>query len=481
MNPAAMQQAPQVAIAGGGPVGLTLAALLGQYGVSVLVLEREPTPQGQPRAIAADDVMLRVLRPLPGMQALVSGMLGPIPVRIEDNLGRRVTEIEFGLTELGLPGLAFFHQPALEAALLAALETLPTVAVRRGVEVIGLTPRPANVDVALASGEPVRAQYVVGCDGASSTVRRLIGASYTGRTAPRRWLVVDADTDPPLTDHFTYRMDPARPSVCMPRPGGHRWEFMLHRHEEPAALIDPKSVRALIAPEAAGRQIQLVRAAAYPFHARIALPWRQGRVLLAGDAAHCMPPFAGHGLGAGIRDAASLAWRLAEAVHSGSAPSTLDEYEAERRPDVRAMTRTALIAGALLQTTSRSRAAAARLALHTVDALPISGPWFRAGGLRPRPRLAGSGRGPSGRPLPNPVVHAEGRACRLDQLLRPGWVLLVHPGDSSIPAVLRHRKFQPLSVGASALAAVQDRDGELLALLNRAGGQLIVRPDRYLA
>lgn len=468
---------PQVVVVGAGPVGLIMAGLLGRQGLSVLLVERDHEAGGQPRAIAADDVMLRVLRSLPGLEAVVRQMLGPVPVRVQDHRGRRITNIDFGMTELGAPGLAFFHQPALERGLHEALKALSTVSLRRGVEVTGLAPTNAGVQLTMASGEVVSTGYVVGCDGAGSTVRRLLGVPYTGRTAAQRWLVIDADTDRPLSDHFSYRVDPARPSVSLPRPGGHRWEFMLRPGEDPVTLTRGAGLKELIAPDVAGAEIRLLRAADYTFHTRLASRWRQGRVLLAGDAAHCMPPFAGQGLGAGVRDASALAWRLAEVIGTEviggrSAADLLDGYEAERRPDVRAMIRTARIAGALLQTTSPARAAATRCLLRSIDAAPIAGPWFRRGGLRPRP---------AGRALPNPVVSTAGGPRRLDELLGVGWALLVPPGDGSVPDQLRGRDFTRLTVSAGPGTTVQDLDGELLALIDRAGGRLVVRPDRYLS
>jgi 3-(3-hydroxy-phenyl)propionate hydroxylase len=222
-------------------------------------------------------------------------------------------------------------------------------------------------------------------------------------------------------------------------------------------------------------------------------------VLLAGDAAHCMPPFGGQGLGAGIGDAVALAWRLDELRKGLGPPALLDGYEHERRPRVAEMTRTALIAGRLLTATSAPRAAVARAGLRLVNASPIFGTRFRAGSLRARPQLpVPEGEYLGGHPLPNPRVRTrDGRHARLDDVLPAGWALLGRGTDpaagigEALGEALRARGCRALVVcapgalaaaDASGCEAVEDMDGWLLALWKGCPSAIVlVRPDRFLA
>lgn len=201
--------------------------------------------------------------------------------------------------------------------------------------------------------------WLVGCDGAGSAVRRLAGIPLRGRPLRQRWLVCDAVGDAGRPS-FTYHCSAGQPSVDMPVPGGHRWEWLLRPGPVPDA-------RGLVP-----GGVEVVRQAVYSFGARRAERWRSGRVLLAGDAAHTMPPFAGQGLGAGLRDA----WALAALLTTGDPTS----YERLRAPHVQEMTRLSLLLGGLLQTPHP--AAARDTLLAAAFRSPVLGPWLAQGGPR---------------------------------------------------------------------------------------------------
>ena len=243
--------------------------------------------------------------------------------------------------------------------------------------------RPVSGGRALA----LRARYVVGCDGARSPVRSGLQVAFGGSTFAQHWLVLDALVDRPLAKvpHPHFVGDTKRPVVTLPMsPGRHRWEFMIHPGEDPAPLLDPVRLRELIAPWLSGERVDIERAVVYTFHARTAARWRVGRVLLAGDAAHVMPPFVGQGFSSGARDAGNLAWKL-DAVLHGAPEGLLDSYEAERRPHVRSMQRFALRWGGVVQTTN-PRLAWIRDA--TIELLDRSGAISRSGGrVKPLPVL----------------------------------------------------------------------------------------------
>lgn len=280
---------------------------------------------------------------------------------------------------------------------------------------------------------------------------------------------------------IAFVLDPARPAVAMSQPGRWRWEWMLLPGEDPEAMSAAGSVRSLIAGWVDPDALDIQRAAVFTFHARTAGRWREGRVLLAGDAAHALPPFAGLGLGMGIRDAVALAWRLADVAGGAADPRLLDGYERERRPDVQSTTTLALRIGRLVQTRSRTRSLLLRSLLRTV------GPLGAALGSRPLParRLPRSVAGTlpdAGRVLPNPRVSVGGGPpVRLDEVLGYRWAYVGHGCDprTVVPAIPDDAVLLALDLPdpAPGCLPVTDLDG---LLKGRPGTVTMARPDRFL-
>lgn len=355
----------EVLVVGCGPVGAVLAARLGALGVPALVVERTAEPYPLPRAVAADDEVQDLLARLdPG---LLDGAVPDVAVRFAGADGRPVGGLRFPAGPSGHSGLALFHQPTVEQRLRTHLATLPGVEVRLGVGLRSFQQDSDGVTALLDDGTSVRARWLVGCDGASSSVRRRAGIAWSGRDLARPWLVVDVagHVDRPA---LSYTCNPARPQVDMPLPGGHRWEWLLGA-DEPAP--DPLP---LLARDVDPSSVSVLRAVTYRYGARRAATWHQGRVLLAGDAAHTMPPFAGQGLGAGIRDAWALAAMLAAGDPSG--------YQALRAPHVAAMTRLSLLLGAVVEARSPALAGVRDGLLRSAFRAPVMGPWLSRGGPR---------------------------------------------------------------------------------------------------
>jgi flavoprotein hydroxylase len=352
-----------VAVVGYGPVGNTLAILLAQLGRSVVVLERWPEPYPLPRAVHFDHEVGRILQSC-GIGDELRAITEPGDVYEWRNaIGQ--TLLRFGRVgdgPSGWPLSSMFNQPALEALLDRRAGDLPSVEVRRGVEVAGLSQDAAGVTMHTAHRGDVRARYVVGCDGANSTIRTVVDLPVHDLGYFYDWLVVDVILDEarvfePLNLQIC---DPARPTtVVSGGPGRRRWEFMRLPHETLEELNEEHRAWQLLAPwDVHPGNARLERHAVYTFRARYAEQWRAGRVLVAGDAAHLMPPFAGQGMCAGIRDAANLAWKL-DLVLAGRAPeSLLDTYQQERLPSARASIEFAMELGRVICVPDPAEAAA---------------------------------------------------------------------------------------------------------------------------
>ena len=193
----------------------------------------------------------------------------------------------------------------------------------------------------------VHAQFLIGCDGARSPVRTFCDIAIDDLQFDEQWLVIDTRVQDyeRLPKVNLQICDPSRPTTCVLMGSGrHRWEFMLKPGETPEQLLEDAFIAELFEPWNVEGAVTLERKAVYRFNARVATAWRKGRVFLAGDAAHLMPPFAGQGLCSGLRDAANLAWKL-KAVIDGAPETLLDTYQTERDPHVRAIISLAIMMG----------------------------------------------------------------------------------------------------------------------------------------
>ena len=250
-----------------------------------------------------------------------------------------------------------FDQPELEALLRANLKHYPHAVLRGNAEVTEAVQIGADrVQVAFTdrvSGEEhrVETRYLLGCDGANSLVRAAIGACMEDLKFQQRWLVVDVATTAELNQWEGVHQvcDPHRAATYM-RIGDtrYRWEFRLLPDETADDYSTMAALYPLIRPWVEGvapEQLELVRVAEYTFRAQVANRWRRGNMFILGDAAHLTPPFIGQGMGAGLRDATNLAWKLAGVVNGWLPESVLDTYEQERIPHARYMIRFALAVG----------------------------------------------------------------------------------------------------------------------------------------
>ncbi|HEX5613642.1 MAG TPA: bifunctional 3-(3-hydroxy-phenyl)propionate/3-hydroxycinnamic acid hydroxylase, partial [Acidimicrobiia bacterium] len=403
------------AIVGLGPVGAVLANLLGRSGRSTVVLEAATDVYHLPRAAHFDGEIMRVFQHLGLADELVAAVTPVLGMDFVDAAGERIFGFDRADRDLrdGWDAGYLFYQPELERVLRRGVERYPEVEVRLGTEVCDLRLSESGVEldtVALASGarRTYAAKWLVGCDGARSIVRKHRGIALDDSGFDQPWLVVDTMLRPDATcalpDRVHQICDPARPATFVPSVGEHRrWEVMLLDDDTADAVLQPERIAELLSPwVTVGRDVDVIRAAVYSFHALLATRWRDGRVLLAGDAAHQMPPFLGQGMCAGIRDARNLAWKLDLVLDGVASDALLDTYQQEREPHVRAITDLAVTLGGIIQTTDPDVAAARDEAIRG-GAGPVEQQGMPAigAGLVVRPGVSGTHVGrtlPQGRP-----------------------------------------------------------------------------------
>jgi 3-(3-hydroxy-phenyl)propionate hydroxylase len=453
-NPAT---AEPVIVVGAGPAGCTVSLLLADFGIPVTLLERHGQPHPLPRAVHLDDEVARTLDRIGVSEGFLARSRPGSGLRLLDASHRVMAEFsrDHQASQHGFPQANMFHQPDLEELMFARVEAHPLITFRRGAEVTGIdgaagtvcsgvfgagtaNPRgPVRVH-ARVGGETqtFTGQVVLGCDGASSTIRKLAGITMEDLGFTERWLVVDIQVPAGLDtwDGVEQICDPARAATFMQVTGDrYRWEFRLLDGEDEAGLITPQALGRLLQPWT-GRSgldgLQVIRSATYTFRAQMASRFRSGRIFLLGDAAHLTPPFIGQGLAGGLRDADNLAWKLTYVLTGRAGDDLLDTYVSERRPHATALVKKAVRVGWAM-TGGQDRAAAVRrialaAAVRSERVCQAMGstatPRLKTGALQHAPRRPfGSGIPATlraGRLIPNPLVSAgDGPPVRLDAIL----------------------------------------------------------------
>ena len=318
----------QVVIAGGGPTGLMLACELKLGGADPLVLERLAEPSGESRAGGLHPRTMEILD--------MRGMIEPFLAE-----GRRLPSahfaglpIDFTGQDTRYPFLLVILQRRIERLLEARARELG-VRIRREVEVTGLAPHDDHVAITSTAGT-LRAEYLVGCDGGRSTVRKLAGIGFPGTPATMTAILGDVElADPPAEPFFQVKGEGGVYSVLVFEPGWYRVitnEFgVVADRDAPIGVEELRSaLRRLAGTDFGLHSPRWV--SRYSDAARLATAYRSGRVLLAGDAAHVHYPAGGQGLNTGVQDAVNLGWKLAAVVGGAHDQELLETYASERRP-----------------------------------------------------------------------------------------------------------------------------------------------------
>lgn len=434
-----------IAVVGYGPVGMTAAALLGRLGHRVVVLERYDGMYNLPRAGVFDDETMRTFAMLGVAQRMLPTMYAARGYEWMNASGELLMNYRFA--ERGTSGWAEWYgmyQPYLEDALDAACRKYPGVELRFGSRVTRLEQSADRVELGVDGQEsPVRARFVLACDGGNSFVRQELDIPLEDHGFSEPWLVCDFRLKRPVNVPAARQMcDPAQPtSIISLGPAHHRISFMLDSEQTFATEQRPERVWARVAPYLDRNDADLIRAATYTFRSLVAHDWRVGRVLLAGDAAHQMPPFLGQGMGSGVRDVLNLSFKLDLVLRGIRSGDLLDTYQSERDPHVRAVIALGIELGRL-QTIRDPEAAAERdatlLAARDQQSAPKRIAFPPLG-----PGMFGAGDGARERFVQG-FVTSGGRSGRFDEILGYGWTVLLRAGllPDLDPAVLEAARAQ---------------------------------------
>lgn len=349
-----------VIIVGAGPVGLTLANLIGIRGHRAIALEARHELIAYPRAVGLDDESIRTLCAAELWDQIEQFTVPHHVVRLVNGTGQVLATNDPQTHEFGFPRKHGFNQPVVDRALAAGLDRFAEADLRFGHRVIGLVDHGDHVvvtaeqldehGVAIATVE-ISARFAVGCEGGRSFTREWLGVPFEGKSPSTRWVVVDVENDPIGAPNVYLGADPKRPYVSIGLPQGiRRWEFMLH-DDEPSELAEDRVFmngllgRFVPHPES----LEIINQRTFTHHGRIASSFGRGNVFLAGDAAHLMPVWLGQGWNSGIRDATNLAWKLTSVLRGDARPSLLDSYSEERHKHAADMIEVNMTAGSIMK------------------------------------------------------------------------------------------------------------------------------------
>ena len=488
-----------VIIVGAGPVGLTIANLLGLYGVRTLVLEKELLPPDAPRAVSLDDESLRIWQQcglLKEMTPFIAeGEEGDLVFTYRTRSGRAI----FSMIQHGRPygyarGNVFLFHRVLEV-LRAGTERFAHVELRTGWSARSCSQDGGCVQLAALDQDGalqnLSASYLIGCDGGRSTVRNALNIPMLGSAYAEAWLIVDTFTpdlaEQPVRQGVEVWCDKRCPTASIPLPGGYRrWEFLLREDLTAANCPDDDRIRSLIEQRTPLGHARILRHLVHTYKGSVAERYGVDRVFLAGDAAHLSPPFAGQGLATGLRDAVNLCWKLAYVLRGVASPDLLHSYQRERRPHQLTMLRLARRVGKMMMPRTRLQ----EVMVVALFALAGRFRWLRRSmeirGANVTPAYAVRGKvksGKTGHYLIQPGVGTHGL---LDDLLGLNYAVVSF--DRPAQEALSARELQswqrcgatfvwlrPEGETAEAFLAFQKWLGDCRCRL------LIVRPDRFVS
>jgi len=493
-----------VAIIGAGPVGTLLAILLGKKGKRITLIERWPTIYDRPRAVTMDHEVARILATFG-----IDCDNDPAIQYHEELYYWKNADLEDlqivdwkSVSSSGWRVTYWFNQPELETRLLEIASGIPSITLIRGWEAVSIAENKNSVSIDLQETKEIhgpngqrqslRASYLVGCDGANSFVRDELDIEVIDKGYFFDWLILDMipAKDYSVSPAQWQLCDPKRPTTLVPGgPGRRRWEFMVLPGESTEEIAKPTSAWKLLEPWGLSPDnAELERSAVYRFQARWSKRWRVGRCMIAGDAAHLMPPFAGEGMCAGFRDALALSWRLNAIVEGKLDDAVLDSYESERIHHAKHYIDFSQQLGNIIcitdpeEAATRDRTMKAELAARNHE--PITGDLVHLGtGVWCEDTPAAGELSTQG------VVDVNGTRDRFDQAVGQGWMVVgfdADPEDALTAAQLEQLALldgRTIKVGpaASDCDAI-DVDGTYATWLGSIDASyFILRPDFYIA
>jgi 2-polyprenyl-6-methoxyphenol hydroxylase-like FAD-dependent oxidoreductase len=499
-----MNNRPKVLVVGAGPTGLVMAHELARDGIDCRVVDKSAHRAMQSRAIAIHSRTMETFE----LMGLADDFLGAGHRIAGVNVygeNERIAHPEFRMLDTRYPFVLGVPQDETER-ILEEHVAQQGVRVERSTELISLARHETSVAARLSSGdrvEEVEADWLLGCDGAHSSVREQLGISFSGATYPEHFVLADIKVDGGL-DHDEAQVWLHRKGALafFPLPED-RWRLIATNspadwHDEPSlaqcqVLVDERGLGRL-------RLADPRWSAVFRIHRREAARFREGRVFLLGDAAHIHSPVGGQGMNMGIQDAFNLAWKLSLVLRKGNNPQLLDSYEAERKPVDEAVIRqtdratrlislhgavTSFVRDNLMSLLTRIPAVAEKFG-EAISGLAVN---YRHSPIVEDHAARAAGPAAGDRAPDASVGRADGRvSLRLYNLFaehRHNLLLLGDFPDAMLSGLPRYPEdyFAVHRIATSGTVAEEliDRDGEVAARYGSIPAAYLIRPDGYVA
>ena len=487
-----------IAIVGMGPVGATAAILFAHAGLKVAIFERDKEVYALPRAVNIDSEVIRAFQRI-GLGQTLADMLQKVRPGDRAGFANSKREWLFGNEFVAFGSnawqpMSMFDQPEVDTWLRSTAIAHPNVTAHIGDEMQHFEDTGEHVTIQarqLDDGNTysVNARYLLGCDGASSSIRRTLDIGWHDLGYDHDWLVIDIIIKEGHTlDLNTVQVcDPDRLATYVATKDPYRrWEFKLNPGETWEEMLEPAKIYELLDPWTPRDTYEIRRTAVYQFHAAVADSWKVGRVLLAGDAAHQSPPFLGQGMNAGIRDVINLAWKLPLVLSGETDETLLDTYQAERGAHAADLVEWAVAIGKLMEHMAAVEAAQ-RDGLEppaTPAAMKSSG--YGQGRENPPLRDGAvmleqvSDKGSTGYLFSQPIVQdAKSEIFRLDQNLGQGFAIVARTTADLAMNSASQALIDKLNISITILEGLTEQQGHFDRLFEHAS-TAIIRPDRYV-
>ncbi len=354
-----------VVIVGFGPTGGTLANLLAMQGFSILVLEKEKSFYPLPRAVHFDDEVMRVFETIGITNTFLKHTIINKGTKFVDKKNRVILDWPRPreITENGWYPSYRFNQPDLERELRKKLKSYKKVEIRQNSNVQKIINKKNEVDIIFEDINSkkiliIKSKYLIGCDGANSITRSQMKTKMKNLGFTQKWAVIDLvlkKNKKNLPDRTIQYSNPTRPATYCRNVGKRRrWEFAIKKTEKIETILSDKYIWNFLKPWLKKKEARMERKTIYTFQSALVKSWKKGRIFLAGDAAHLMPPFMGQGMCAGIRDVSNLAWKISLCLKNKHDDKLLNTYQSERSSNVKEYIETTMRMGEFVNAVGRS-------------------------------------------------------------------------------------------------------------------------------